>query len=53
MKSITEIVPVKWHEKIEDIIQNQILPEGYSDLFEIEYQKKDKSILPVEVRLFR
>jgi PAS domain S-box-containing protein len=52
MKSIRDIVPEKWYEKLDDIVKNQILTEGYSDLFEIEYRRKDNSIFPVELRLF-
>lgn len=52
MKNIREIVPEKWYEKVDDIIRNQILVQGYSDVFEIEYRRKDNSKFPVEVRLF-
>jgi predicted RNase H-like nuclease (RuvC/YqgF family) len=52
MKNIREIVPEKWFEKVDDIIRNQILVQGYSDVFEIEYRRKDNSIFPVEARLF-
>ncbi len=52
MKSIRDIVPEKWYEKVDDIIRGQIQVEGYSDVFEIEYRRKDDSTFPVEVRLF-
>jgi PAS domain S-box-containing protein len=52
METIRSIVPEKWYEKVDDIIRNQILVQGYSDVFEIEYSRKDNSKFPVEVRLF-
>jgi PAS domain S-box-containing protein len=52
MKSIRDIVPEKWFEKVDKIIREQILVEGYSDVFEIEYRRKDNSTFPVEIRLF-
>ncbi|TRZ71594.1 MAG: PAS domain S-box protein [Bacteroidetes bacterium] len=52
METIRSIVPEKWYEKVDDIIRNQILVQGYSDVFEIEYRRKDNSKFPVEVRLF-
>ncbi len=52
MKNIREIVPEKWYGKVDEIINDQILVEGYSDVFEIEYRRKDNSIFPVELRLF-
>jgi PAS domain S-box-containing protein len=52
MKSIRTIVPEKWHEKVDRIIETQVITQGYSDVFEIEYRRKDESLFPVEVRLF-
>ena len=52
MKSIRTIVPENWYEKVDRIIESQVITQGYSDVFEIEYRRKDKSLFPVEVRLF-
>jgi PAS domain S-box-containing protein len=52
MDSIRSLVPQKWHEKVDKIISSQILVQGYSDVFEIEYRRKDNSTFPVEIRLF-
>ncbi|MCX6247608.1 MAG: PAS domain S-box protein [Bacteroidetes bacterium] len=52
MSNIRNIVPERWYEKVDHIIENQVLTLGYSDVFEIEYQRKDNTIFPVEVRLF-
>jgi len=52
MESIRSIVPEKWYEMVDDIIKNQVMVQGYSDVFEIEYRRKDNSIFPVAIRLF-
>jgi PAS domain S-box-containing protein len=52
MESIRSIVPEKWYGMVDAIMQDQILVQGYSDVFEIEYCRKDGSVFPVEVRLF-
>jgi PAS domain S-box-containing protein len=52
MKGIRDIVPEKWYEKVDSILENEVMPLGYSDVFEIEYRRKDNTIFPVEVRLF-
>ena len=45
-----QVTPEKWHKFEEDIIENQIIPIGYSDFFEKEYIKKDGTIFPIELR---
>ena len=50
--SYNEITPAKWHENETKIVKEQILPNGYSDVYEKEYCKKDGSIIPVELRTF-
>jgi PAS domain S-box-containing protein len=52
MKSIRDIVPEKWYPPVDKIIQEQILVNGYSDVFELEYRRKGGTIFPVEARLF-
>ena len=52
MESIRSIVPEKWYGRVDEIIKSQIMMQGFSDVFEIEYRRKDQSIFPVEVRLF-
>ena len=47
-----DITPEKWHKKEEDIIQEQVLKRGYSDLYEKEYIKKDGVIIPVEITTY-
>jgi PAS domain S-box-containing protein len=45
-----QITPAKWHVFEELIIQNQVLVRGYSDVYEKEYQRKDGSVFPIELR---
>ena len=45
-----DITPKQWHDIEMDIIQNQVLTRGFSDLYETEYQRKDGFIVPVELR---
>jgi PAS domain S-box-containing protein len=52
MKSIRRIVPEEWYEKVDGIIETQVMSRGYSEVFEIEYCRKDSTRFPVEVRLF-
>jgi PAS domain S-box-containing protein len=47
----TEITPSQWHEIEQRIVVEQILPRGYSDLYEKEYIRKDGTLLPVELRV--
>jgi PAS domain S-box-containing protein len=44
-----EITPDKWHELEERIIREQILPRGFSDIYEKEYRRKDGTVFPVEL----
>ena len=45
-----ELTPERWHEYEERIVQNQIIPRGYSDVYEKEYRRKDGTVFPVELR---
>lgn len=47
-----DITPVKWKEIESKIVEEQILPLGYSEVYEKEYIRKDGSIIPVELRTF-
>lgn len=47
-----QLTPEKWHSFEEEIVQNQILPNGYSTIYEKEYRRKDGTIIPVELRTY-
>lgn len=48
----SEIVPEKWHASEQCIREEQIIPKGYSQVYEEEFIRKDGTILPVEIRVF-
>jgi len=50
--SFTDFTPLKWHSQEAQIIKEQVLLRGYSDVYEKEYQRKDGSRLSVELKAF-
>jgi PAS domain S-box-containing protein len=47
-----DLTPDKWHTMEADIVKNQILTRGYSEIYEKEYRRKDGTVIPVELRTF-
>ncbi len=47
-----QLTPEKWHAKEEEIIENQVIANGASKLFEKEYLRKDGTIINVELKVF-
>ncbi|MGD1104124.1 MAG: PAS domain S-box protein [Terriglobia bacterium] len=47
-----DLTPEKWHVSETDIIEEQVLTRGYSEIYLKEYQQKEGAILPVEVRKY-
>jgi PAS domain S-box-containing protein len=45
-----QLIPSKWYQKLNDVITNQLLKQGYSEEFEGEWIKKDGTTLPVSTR---
>jgi PAS domain S-box-containing protein len=48
----TQFTPPEWHDFEAAIVRDQILPAGYSGVYEKEYVRKDGTRLPVELRTF-
>lgn len=48
----TDLTPTKWHTVESKIVNEKILPKGYSDIYEKEYRKKDGTVFPVELRTY-
>jgi PAS domain S-box-containing protein len=44
-----ELTPEKWHAYEKDVVQDQVMKRGYSDVYEKEYCRKDGTIFPVEL----
>jgi hypothetical protein len=51
-KTYVELTPQKWHAFEARVVAEQILPRGYSEVYEKEYCRKDGTIFPVELRTF-
>ncbi len=47
-----DITPERWHEFEQKIVEEQVLPLGYSNVYEKEYIKKDGTVFPVELRTY-
>ena len=47
-----DLTPEKWHAVIDEIFENQVVPRGYSEIYEKEYRRKDGVIIPVELRTY-
>jgi PAS domain S-box-containing protein len=50
--SYLELTPEGWHAFEARIVAEQILPRGYSDVYEKEYRRKDGTVFPAELRTF-
>ncbi len=47
-----QLTPLKWHESDADIIKNQVLARGYSNVFEKEFIRKDGTVFPISIRVW-
>jgi PAS domain S-box-containing protein len=44
-----DVTPENWRAFEAKIVEEQILPRGYSDVYEKEYRRKDGTVFPVEL----
>jgi len=47
-----DLTPTKWHSMEANIVKEQVLPKGYSMVYEKEYIKKDGTIFPISLRMY-
>ncbi|MEQ1851898.1 MAG: PAS domain S-box protein, partial [Chthoniobacteraceae bacterium] len=47
-----DLTPKKWHRFEARIIREEVIPRGFSGIYEKEYRRKDGSIFPVELHTF-
>lgn len=50
--SYMDLTPVEWRDMEKRMVEEQIIPHGYSEVYEKQYRRKDGSILPVELRTY-
>lgn len=50
--SYQALTPPRWHEAEARIVREQVLPRGYSDVYEKEYVCQNGRVLPVELRTY-
>ena len=51
-RTYAQLTPERWHSEEARVVAEQILPRGYSEVYEKEYIRKDGSVFPVELRTF-
>ncbi len=47
-----DLTPEKWHTLEKSVVEEQVLVNGYSQVYEKEYHRKDGTIFPAELRTF-
>lgn len=47
-----DLTPEKYHAVEAKIIKDEILPRGYSEIYQKEYRRKNGEIFPIEIRCF-
>jgi len=47
-----DITPEKWQPLEAKIIAEQVVPRGYSDIYEKEYRRRDGAVIPVELQTY-
>lgn len=49
-KTYIELTPEKWHSMELKIIEEQVIPRGFSEIYEKECRRKDGTVFPIEMR---
>lgn len=49
-KTYLDLTPEKWHSMEKKIIEEQVIPRGYSEVYEKEYRRKNGTVIPIELR---
>lgn len=47
--SYKDLTPARWHSLEQRIVEEQVLPRGYSEVYEREYLRKDGTLVPIEL----
>jgi PAS domain S-box-containing protein len=47
-----ELTPEEWHEMEDEIVKEEMMKNGYSDLYEKELFRKDGTVFPVNIRVW-
>jgi PAS domain S-box-containing protein len=45
-----DLTPARWHAFEERIVRTEIVPRGFSEVYEKEYRRKDGTLVPIELR---
>ena len=45
-----DLTPEQWRSMEADIVREQVIPRGFSEVYEKEYRRKDGTVFPVELR---
>ena len=47
-----DLTPPKWHTLETEVLKAQVLERGFSEVYEKEYQRRDGTVFPIELRTF-
>lgn len=47
-----QVTPERWLQFEDELVRDQVIPRGYSDVYEKEYRRKDGTVFPVELQAY-